>query len=133
SRPNDPQRSAGMQLHEWIHHHAGRTPEQSAIRSPGQSLSYAALARRIDQYAAGLAAAGVRRSSCVAFLGLNSPEEVALLFACAKLGAMFMPLNWRLAAPEHRQILADCPPSVLFAEPQFVAHADAFRATCTAT
>ena len=121
-----------MQLHEWIHHHAGRTPEQAAIRFPGQTLSYAALARRIDQYAAGLAAAGVRRSGCVAYLGLNSPDEVALLFACAKLGAMFMPLNWRLAAPEHRQILADCPPSVLFAEPQFVAHADAFRASCTA-
>jgi fatty-acyl-CoA synthase len=35
---------------------------------------------------------------------------LALLFSCARLGAMFMPLNWRLAAPEHRQMLQDCPP-----------------------
>ena len=122
-----------MQLHQWIDHHAGRTPERVAIRFPGQDLSYAALARQIDGYAAALAAAGVKRSGCVAFLGLNSPQAIALLFACARLGAMFMPLNWRLAAPEHRQILADCPPSVLFVEPQFVAQTDTLRAALGAT
>ena len=122
-----------MQLHQWIDHHAGRTPERVAIRFPGQDLSYAALARQIEHYAGALAAAGVKRSGCVAFLGLNSPQAIALLFACARLGAMFMPLNWRLAAPEHRQILADCPPSVLFVEPQFVAQTDTLRATLGAT
>jgi acyl-CoA synthetase (AMP-forming)/AMP-acid ligase II len=43
----------------------------------------------------------VKRGDCVAFLGYNSPEMLALLFSCARLGALFMPLNWRLAAPEH--------------------------------
>jgi fatty-acyl-CoA synthase len=120
-------------LHEWIHHHAARTPERLAIRFPDRDLSYAALAGLADRYAAGLAAAGVGRGGCVAFLGLNSPDEIALLFACARLGAMFMPLNWRLAAPEHRQILADCPPAVLFVEAPFVAQTETLRASLGAT
>jgi fatty-acyl-CoA synthase len=122
-----------MQLHDWIHHHAGRTPERLALRFPGRDLSYAALARLVDRYAAGLAAAGVGRGGCVAFLGLNSPDVIALLFACARLGAMFIPLNWRLAAPEHRQILADCPPAVLFVEAPFVAQTETLRASLGAT
>jgi fatty-acyl-CoA synthase len=40
-----------------------------------------------------------------------------------------MPLNWRLAGPEHRQMLEHCPPSVLFVEPQFLAQIDAFKPT----
>ena len=42
-------------------------------------------------------AAAWRAATCVAWLGLNSPEMLATLFACARLGAIFMPLNWRLA------------------------------------
>jgi len=110
-----------MQLSDWIHDHACREPGRSAIRFPGRELSYGALARSIDRHVAALAAAGVGRGGCVAWLGLNSPEEIALLFACARLGAMFVPLNWRLAAPEHAKILADCPPDVLFVEAPFVA------------
>ena len=63
----------------------------------------------------------MKRGDCVAYLGYNSPEMLALLFACARIGTLFMPLNWRLAAPEHRQMLEDCPPSVLFVEPPFIA------------
>ena len=122
-----------MQMHDWIHHHAVRTPDRLAIRFPGRDLGYAALARLVDRYAAGLAAAGVGHGGRVAFLGLNSPDTIALLFACAKLGAMFVPLNWRLAAPEHRQILADCPPSVLFVEPRFVAQTETIRGSLGAT
>jgi len=121
------------QLRDWIHRHAGCTPERVAIRFPGRDLSYAALALLVDRYASALAASGVGRGGCVAFLGLNSPDEIALLFACARLGAMFMPLNWRLAAPEHRQILADCPPAVLLVEAPFVAQTETLRAALGAT
>ena len=118
-----------MPMHAWIHDLAGRSPERLAIRFPGRDFSYAALAQQIDRYTAALAGAGIRRGGCVAYLGLNSPEEIALLFACARRGAMFLPLNWRLAPPEHRQILADCPASLLFVESQFVEHAEALRAS----
>ena len=116
-----------MSIADWIDHNAGLTPDKAAIRFPGRDVSYAQLAALIEQLAAALAASGVRRGGCIAYLGFNSPEMLALLFACARLGAMFMPLNWRLAAPEHRQMLEDCPPALLFVEPQYVAQTDAFR------
>ncbi len=116
-----------MSLDEWIEGHARETPERIAIRFPGRDLSYAQFAQRIRQVAAALARAGVARGGCVGWLGFNSPEMLALLFAAARLGAKFMPLNWRLAAPEHRQMLGDCPPDVLVVEPVFVAQTDAFR------
>lgn len=116
-----------MDLSEWIERHAGLMPGKVAIRFPGRDVSYADLGAMIRQQASALAASGVRRGGCVAYLGFNSPEMLAMLFACARLGALFMPLNWRLAGPEHRQMLADCPPSVLFVEPQFFEQTDAFR------
>jgi fatty-acyl-CoA synthase len=114
-------------LSAWIERVAGLTPDKTAIRFPGRELSYAELAALIDRLAAALAFSGVKRGDCVAFLGFNSPEMLALLFAGARLGTLFMPLNWRLAGPEHLQMLQDCPPSVLFVEPHFLAQTDAFR------
>lgn len=117
-----------MRLQHWIHHHADRSPERLAIRFPGLDSSYGMLAQRVDRHASALAASGVTRGSRVAFLGLNHPDEIALLFACARLGAMFVPLNWRLAAPEHEQILGDCTPAVLFVEAPFVEQTETLRA-----
>ena len=56
---------------------------------------------------------GVNAGDRVAYLGFNHPVVLELLFACARLGAIFVPLNWRLAPPEHREILRDCAPKVL--------------------
>jgi fatty-acyl-CoA synthase len=122
-----------VKLADWITRNAGLTPDKAAIRFPGRDVSYAELARLIEQLAAALAASGAKRGGCVAYLGFNSPEMLALLFACARLGALFMPLNWRLAAPEHKQMLDDCPPALLFVEPQYVAQTEAFRNTLGAT
>jgi len=116
-----------MDLSEWIDRHAALTPERTAIRFPGRDVSYGALSELVQGLAACMAAAGVKRGACAAYLGVNSPEMLALLFACARLGALFMPLNWRLAGPEHRQMLEHCPPSLLFVEPQFVAQIDSFK------
>lgn len=116
-----------MNISEWIARNAGLTPDKAAIRFSGRDVSYAELAELIDRLAAALAASGVQRGNCVAYLGCNSPEMLALLFACARLGALFMPLNWRLAGAEHMQMLQDCPPALLFVEPQYVAQTDALR------
>jgi len=114
-----------MDLSDWIAGHAARTPQQVALAFEGHAWSYAALAELVARLADALAAQGVRRGGCVAYLGLNRPEELALLFACARLGALFMPLNWRLALPEHRERLLDCPPALLLVEEGFTAQAAA--------
>ena len=116
-----------MNISAWIEHHAGLTPDKTAIRFAGRDVTYAGFAETIHRLAAALAASGIRRGGCVAFLGYNNPEMLALLFACARLGALFMPLNWRLAGPEHRQMLEDCPPALLFVEAPFVAQIEVFR------
>ena len=108
-------------LANWISDNAGRIPDKTAIRFTGRDISYAEFSDLVERIAGALAASGVRQGDCVSFLGFNRPEMLALLFSCARLGALFMPLNWRLAAPEHRQMLLDCPPKVLIVEAEFLA------------
>ena len=112
-----------MDLSHCIERHARFAPGAVAIRFEGAGISYAELARRIQGAAAALAGRGVKRGDAVAWLGVNHPAVLVLLFACARLGAMLVPLNWRLAPPEHARVLADCPPKVLFVEPAFADHA----------
>jgi indoleacetate---CoA ligase len=116
-----------MDLAHWIERQAAFAPARCAIRFAGREISYAALAARIDAVARALAAAGVGTGDRVAFLGLNNPEMLATLFACARIGAMIAPLNWRLAPPEHRETLADCAPKLLVVEPAFAADIDGVK------
>ncbi len=122
-----------MDLSHWIERHARFAPGVVAIRFDGKDISYAELAQRVTRAAAVLAGLGVRRGDVVAYLGLNNPATLVLLFACARLGAMLSPLNWRLAPPEHGRVLADCPPRVFFAEAAFATHARAIEGAIPAT
>jgi fatty-acyl-CoA synthase len=108
-----------MEFADWIAANARRTPDKAALRFEGEELSYAALADHVDEIAAALAASGLTRGDCVGWLGLNSPAMLATLFACARLRALFMPLNWRLASSEHRAMLQDCPPALLCVDASF--------------
>jgi len=110
-----------VDLSMWIERQAAFAPEREALVVPGRRWRYAELAREIERTAAALAAAGVVRGDRVAHLGYNGAEQIALLFACARLGALFVPLSWRLAPPEHRAMLVDCKPHVLVAADPFVA------------
>jgi len=116
-----------MDLSHWIERQAAYAPTKCAIRFAERDVSYAALASRIDAVARALTAAGVSAGDRVAFLGLNHPETIALLFACARSGAMLVPLNWRLAPAEHQATLVDCAPKLLVAEPAFTRSIDGVR------
>ena len=82
----------------------------------GVDISYASLWDRIDQASGSLE---VKKGDRVAYLGYNNPQMLVLLFALARLGAILVPLNWRLTAAEHRTILEDCSPRFLFADADF--------------
>ena len=122
-----------MDLSHWIERHARFAPGAVAIRFEGGEIRYAELAQRVRCAAAVLAERGVGRGDAIAWLGMNHPAVLVLLFACARLGAMLAPLNWRLAPPEHARVLADCPPKVLFAEPAFADHARSIEGAIAAT
>ena len=72
--------------------------------------------QQIEQLAARLHGLGVRRADRVAFLGLNQPMFLFALFASTRLGAIFVPLNVRLAGPEMAANLDDADVSVLIAD-----------------
>ncbi len=104
----------------WIDRHAAFTPNKTAIRFGGRDITYADLAARIAALSAVLQHKHtVKHGDRVAFLGHNNPDMLALLFACARLGAILMPLNWRLEAPEQCEILQDCTPVILVVETNF--------------
>ncbi len=85
-----------------------RLPHGSApaLESAARVWSYDALRREIDARRGRLAERGIARGQAFGWLGLNSVPMLAALFACARLHARFVPLNWRLAAQELRTIAA---------------------------
>jgi len=112
-----------MDLSNWIRHHADSSPEKPAIIFNNKQISYIALADQIDQYAKILTVElSIKAGDRVAFLGFNSPDFIALVFASARIGAILLPLNWRLAGPEHVQLLNLSEPKALFVEQDFVEH-----------
>jgi fatty-acyl-CoA synthase len=114
-----------MNLSRIVERWAGHRPQHVAVHFQGEDITYAALWRRVEAATLRLASLGVHQGDRVAYLGYNHPDLLAILFACARLGAMLVPLNFRLAAPEHAEILAGADPAVLVVEPDFQAHAAA--------
>ncbi len=97
-----------MNLADLIDRNAAFTPNKPALHFQGETWTYARFAHRIVALAHALHAQfGVGRGDRVAILSQNHPDYLALLYACARLGAMLVPLNWRLATPELLFILAD--------------------------
>lgn len=82
-------------------------PAGDAVVFNGARQSYAALAARISEISAVLAARGVGKADRVAALLPNRADYVALIFAIARLGAILVPLNIREAAPELVHVLND--------------------------
>ncbi len=116
-----------MDLAFPIERHAAFTPKKAAIRFVGEDLDYAGLAARFHEACGKLVALGVGQGDVVAFLGFNHPEMLALLFACARLRAILLPLNWRLTAAEHARVLADAKPRAVLVTPDFIEQAQALR------
>ncbi|MCC7046416.1 MAG: AMP-binding protein [Alphaproteobacteria bacterium] len=108
-----------MTLTAWIERHATATPGKTAIRFEGRAVDYAEIERRVRAIAWVMAHSGIGPGDRIAYLGLNRPEMILLLLACARLGAMLLPLNWRLAPPEHAYILKNAEPKLIFAEEEF--------------
>lgn len=109
-----------MDLCSLIDRNAAFAPDKTAIAFGGERLSYATFAARIECTATALKQElGVGRGDRVAILSLNRPDYLVLLYACARLGAILVPLNWRLAVAEQLFILTDAGAKVLLLEQAF--------------
>ncbi|HKR24172.1 MAG TPA: AMP-binding protein, partial [Allosphingosinicella sp.] len=102
-------------LPDLIASRAGLTPERVALEdaATGRTLTYAQLDDRAGRAAALLAGRGVAAGDRVAILTRNRIEFFELLFAAARLGAILVPLNWRMPPAELDGLIADSAPALL--------------------
>jgi fatty-acyl-CoA synthase len=124
---------APVPAYDWLAHHAARTPEKTAVIDlhSGRRRTWAQFDDRTRRLAAHLRdGCGVSRGDRVAILAPNSTDYLEVQFACAKLGAVFLPLNWRLAVPELEFIVNDGTPGVLIYDVEFAGQAGALRERC---
>ena len=91
----------------WAARRAFLSGDRIALIDGERRITYAEFDRRTDQLARGLRELGVRHGDRVAALLVNSAAFLETMFATAKLGAVFVPINFRLAAPEVTYLLAD--------------------------
>ena len=101
-------------LGDIVRFHASRRAQSAALTFEGRDTTWAALESGTDRVANALHAAGCRPGDRVAFVGKGTDEFFELFFGVAKSGAVMVPLQWRLAAAEMQQILADSQAAVLF-------------------
>ena len=94
-----------MPLADIIERHARALPDRCALHFEGEDVSYSQLWQRIERTTDVLRVHGVKLGDRVAYMGLNDPALLVLLFALARLGAILLPLNYRLAPAELRAIL----------------------------
>jgi acyl-CoA synthetase (AMP-forming)/AMP-acid ligase II len=91
---------SAFNLASVLAHHADRYPDRPCLVWADQVITYADLDRRAARTAGGLAKLGIGRGDVVAVVLYNCPEFLELMFAVARVGAVFMPVNWRLAGEE---------------------------------
>ena len=107
----------------WIGYHARATPGKAAVvdLASGRRLTYAELDERIGRAAGALRDSfGVGRGDRVAMLSRNSAQAFELMYACARLGAIFVPLNIRLSDAELARLVSDAGPAVLAGESELL-------------
>lgn len=98
----------------WI-----RPSDRPALTDGARTWTHRQLQRDAGRWAAHLQAEGVAASDAVALVARNRAEHVLLLLACRRLGAVFQPVNWRLAEPEIAWQLQHSGATVVFAEGAF--------------
>ena len=96
---------ADMNWFGVLAHHASLTPDKPMVVFGDQVVTYAQMAAQAGALAAGMHDRGIGAGDVVALLSYNSPEFLETIFAANYLGAIAMPINWRLAAPEVRYVL----------------------------
>lgn len=109
---------------DYVGLHALRQPEKLAVCDllGGRRWSYRELDRSVAQAAALLSARGIVLGDRVAALARNRADLIILHLGCARLGAVYVPLNWRLTGPELRVLIDDCEPALVIGD-DHLAHA----------
>ena len=108
--------------------HSLMQPDATALRFAGQTTTWRELDRRVNALADALSRRGVAYGDRVMILMLNRPEFIEAVLAANVLGAIAVPVNFRLTPPELAFLVDDCEARVVVTEPVLAPVADAVRA-----
>jgi acyl-CoA synthetase (AMP-forming)/AMP-acid ligase II len=103
-------------LFDIVERNARLYPDWLAFAFDGERITHGAYLARVERLAAGLAQAGIEPGDRVAILSQNNLEFVDLYGAAARLGAIVVPINWRLSAEEIAYVAADAAPKIVIAD-----------------
>ena len=112
-----------INLSSFIAFHARQTPERPALKYRGETISYAAFEARIRIVGGWLASRGIGPDDVVAVLMKNSAAFLDIAFAVSHIGAIFLPINFRLASNEIAYIVENSGTRLLLADEEFAANA----------
>lgn len=116
-----------FRYHDWIDHHARNKPHKLAVSDLASSrrLTYREFHARIGSLASFLSRdCSIGPGDRVCVIAKSCLEAFEIQFACARIGAIFLPVNWRLTPHELEYILGNATPAVLLCETEFVAVAE---------
>ena len=112
---------------DWLGHIARIHPEKPALidLATQRRFTYAQMFDRVCKLAAAWKKLGVKRGDRVMCIARNSTDIYDMMFAAWRLGAAFMPINWRLAPPELAEIKRDGEPALIIIDEEFAQNIDA--------
>src|SRR6202171_4439995 len=112
-----------INLSSFILFHARQTPQRCALKYRGEEIGYAAFNERIRVLGGGLASRGIGPNDVVAVLMKNSAAFLDIAFAVTQSGAIFLPINYRLASSEIAYIVENSGARLLIADEELGASA----------
>jgi acyl-CoA synthetase (AMP-forming)/AMP-acid ligase II len=106
-------------IYQLIQRNAKIYSDRSALISGDVKVTYRQLLDRVDRLAAGLQQAGIEKGDRLGVIAENCLEFMYLFGAAAKIGALMLPVNWRLQPEEVEHVVSDATPKLLITGPGF--------------
>jgi acyl-CoA synthetase (AMP-forming)/AMP-acid ligase II len=94
--------------------------DKPAFITTKETISYSQFLERVDRLAAGFSAQGIEKGDRVCILANNSIPYLEIIVACAKLGSIAFPINWRLSASEVQGVIALADPKMLLVDQEYL-------------
>ena len=116
-----------INLGEMLTRRALLTPDREALVCEDVRRTFSELNTRANRLANAMTKLGVGLGDRVCILAFNEPEYYEMYFGLGKIGAILVPINYRLAAPEMQFIISDCDPKAMVLGPEYVDIVDSIK------
>ncbi|MBW1641463.1 MAG: long-chain fatty acid--CoA ligase [Deltaproteobacteria bacterium] len=116
-----------INLGEFLTKRALLTPDKEALVCEDVRRTFSDLNDRANRLAYAMKKLGVGHGDRVGILAFNEPEYFELFYGLGKIGAILVPINYRLAGPEMQFIISDCEPKVMVFGPEYIEILDSIK------